>query len=399
MQLSAASSSPDAFTRRQFVRWLAIGSAYGTLGAAIPGRAQQGAAPRFKLLHSRILSPQPELFYGWPTVARRAGGEIWVVCSGGREAHVCPFGQVVAMTSNNDGETWTWPRVLLDSAIDDRDAGIVETARGTLLVTTFTSLAYVPTLREAERSGTWVPDKLRRWQAADRRLTSARQQQELGQWMVRSTDGGVTWSARYPSIVNSPHGPVQLRDGRLLYPGKELWTGSKRVGVCESQDDGASWQWLAEIPRRKADDPSEYHELHAVETDGGRLVLHIRNENGANRNETLQCESTDGGRTWSDPHPIGVWGLPSHLLRLRDGRLLMSYGHRRSPRGNQARLSADQGRTWSEPMILSADDATGDLGYPSTIQLGDGSLLSVWYEASKAQPKAVLRQAHWQLLD
>ncbi len=31
---------------------------------------------------------------------------------------------------------------LLDSAIDDRDAGLLETARGTLLASTFTSLAY-----------------------------------------------------------------------------------------------------------------------------------------------------------------------------------------------------------------------------------------------------------------
>ena len=34
---------------------------------------------------------------------------------------------------------------------------------------------------------------------------------------------------------------------------------------------------------------------------------------------------------------MGVWGLPSHLLRLRDGRLLMTYGYRRAPFGNQAR--------------------------------------------------------------
>ncbi len=111
----------------------------------------------------------------------------------------------------------------------------------------------------------------------------------------------------------------------------------------------------------------------------------------------MQTESSDGGKTWAVPHRIGVWGIPSHLLKLRDGRLLMTYGHRRAPLGNQARLSGDQGRTWSEPMIVSGDGVESDLGYPSTVQLADGSLLSVWYEVMKGNPHAVLRQAHWSL--
>ncbi|MCH7685896.1 MAG: exo-alpha-sialidase, partial [Planctomycetes bacterium] len=123
----------------------------------------------------------------------------------------------------------------------------------------------------------------------------------------------------------------------------------------------------------------------------------IRNHNTANSGETLQSESTDGGKTWSTPHPIGVWGLPSFLSRLKDGRLLMTYGHRRPPYGNQARLSSDYGRTWSEPIIISGDGVTGDLGYPSTVQFDDGSLLTAWYETMKGSPKAVLRQAHWTL--
>jgi hypothetical protein len=95
----------------------------------------------------------------------------------------------------------------------------------------------------------------------------------------------------------------------------------------------------------------------------------------------------------------GVWGTPSHLLRLRDGRLLMSYGYRRAPFGNQARVSADEGATWSTPMTISADGAGGDLGYPSTVELDDGSFLTVWYERTKDSPAAVLRQAHWELSD
>jgi hypothetical protein len=360
----------------------------------LPARA---AAADFKLLDTRLISHQPDLYHGWPTVARRKSGELWLVWSGGREAHVCPFGQVCAMTSRDGGESWSWPRVLLDGPIDDRDAGVLETAKGSLLVTTFTSLAYVPGLDQAAASGKWPAEKLARWQAAHRRLERGAHERELGQWMLRSTDGGTSWSARYSSIVNSPHGPVQLGDGRVLYAGKELWTGAKRVGVCESTDDGQSWRWLADIPVRKGDDAANYHELHAVECAGGSLLVHVRNHNKADAGETLQCESRDGGRTWTEPRSIGVWGLPSHLLRLRDGRLLMSYGHRRAPLGNQARLSADDGRTWSEPLLLSTDGASGDLGYPSTVQLDDASLLTVWYELPKGRAQAVLRQARWKV--
>lgn len=306
------------------------------------------------------------------------------------------------MTSNDDGKTWTWPRVLSDGPIDDRDAGIVETAKGSLLATTFTSLAYKPILQSAKakvgKAGAWPDAKLSAWNAADARISDAEQKAELGVWMLRSTDGGIHWSAPYRCLVNSPHGPIQLADGRILYAGKELWTDTSRIGVAESSDDGQTWRWLAEIPTRKGDNHRNYHELHVVESGSGKLITHIRNHNSKNAGETLQSESTDGGKTWTEPHSIGVWGLPSFLTRLRDGRLLMSYGHRRPPFGNQARISTDEGKSWSEPLTISADGAGGDLGYPSTVELEDGTLLSVWYEKMRSSSHAVLRQARWRIV-
>jgi hypothetical protein len=347
----------------------------------------------------RVISQQPEFYAGWPTVVRRSNGELWVTWSGGREAHVCPFGQVHAMKSNDGGETWTFPRVLHDGPLDDRDAGILETAKGTLIVTTFSSLAYEGRLMSSpEKMADWEPEKVRRWKAERDWLTAEERKKELGEWSLRSTDGGISWSARIPTRVNSPHGPIQLADGRLLYVGKQLWTAEKRIGVAESKDDGLTWQMLAEIPGRPGDLVTvDYHEAHAVEAGDGTLIAQIRNHNVNNKGETLQTESRDGGRTWSVPHSIGVWGLPSHLLRLSDGRLLMSYGHRRKPYGNQARLSADNGQTWSAPMTISGDGSWGDLGYPSTVELGDGSLLTVWFEALKKGQNAVLRQARWRI--
>jgi hypothetical protein len=295
--------------------------------------------------------------------------------------------------------------VILDGEIDDRDAGICETTQGTLLVTTFTSLAYESyhlknaMQKQPGESGAWPQDRLDRWLAVHNRLNQSQRERELGQWMIRSTDGGITWSQRFPSIVNSPHGPIQLSDGRLLYAGVRLWDPGRPVGVCQSSDDGQSWQWLADIPVRTGDAADEYHELHAVETTSGKIVVHIRNHNAANAGETLQCESADGGKTWSSPRAIGVWGLPSHLLRLRSGRLLMNYGYRRKPFGNQVRYSDDEGNSWSDALTISDDGVGGDLGYPSTVELDDGSLLTVWYERLADSPHAVLRQARWTIAD
>ena len=394
---SRTSSLP--LTRRHFLTATSALSVAATFGFQLRLRA---ATPTIKVRETRVISHQPESYNGWPTLAQRQNGDLLVACSGGREAHVCPFGRVELLVSHDRGETWGWPQVLLDSAIDDRDAGVVETAKGSLLVTTFTSLAYESILKSADAKqpgdkGAWVAPRLQAWRAAHGRLSAEQRRSELGQWMTRSTDGGVTWSARYSSIVNSPHGPIQLADGRLLYAGKELWTGQKRTGVVESTDDGVTWRWLADIAPRPGDASAEYHELNAVETRDGRIVVHIRNHNRPNAGETLQTESADGGKSWSVPRSIGVWGLPSFLTRLRDGGLLMTYGHRRAPFGNQARLSADHGRTWSEPFIISGDGAGGDLGYPSTVELADGSFVTVWYEVMKGSPRSVLRQARWVL--
>lgn len=387
-------------TRREFL----VASAITAFGATLMRSPSAVAAtPKVGVLERRIISWKPPLYHGWPTLARRKNGELLLVFSGGREKHVCPFGRVELMRSHDDGKSWGWPQVLLDGPIDDRDAGVVETAKGSLLVTTFTSLAYEAELQKMEKK-TLPPGKeklehdllLLEWRAAHSRISAEQRQKELGTWMIRSTDGGVTWSARFAVPVNSPHGPTVLRDGRLIYAGKALWKDD-RIGVCESKDDGVTWDWLSTIPARPGDDPKQYHELHAVEASNGTLLAHIRNHNQPNAGETLQSESTDGGRTWSVPHSIGVWGLPSHLLRLRDGRLLMSYGHRRAPIGNLARVSDDHGRTWSEPLTISDDAKSGDMGYPSTVECDDGTLVTVWYELLANTPNAQLRQARWRL--
>ena len=92
--------------------------------------------------------------------------------------------------------------------------------------------------------------------------------------------------------------------------------------------------------------------------------------------------------------------LPPVVTRLLlfIGGLLMTYGHRRDPLGNQARLSDDHGETWSAPMIIHGDASSGDLGYPSTAEITPGKFVTVWYEKLADVPMAQLRMARWRLV-
>ena len=102
--------------------------------------------------------------------------------------------------------------------------------------------------------------------------------------------------------------------------------------------------------------------------------------------------SDDGGRTWTEPIKTPIWGHPSHLLKLADGRILCTHGYRRTPLGVRAVFSEDGGETWdvARTVVLRGDSSghsphrgegtgVGDVGYPVSMQLPDGDVLSAYY--------------------
>lgn len=362
-------------------------------------------------IHSVKTISSHESYHGWPTLARLADGTLMAVTSAGRERHVCPFGQVHLIRSGDNGASWSEPQIVINSPLDDRDAGLIQTGRGTLLLNWFTSLAWKWYLEKAESEGAEALQKLghgfvARCQKIRALLSPEVIQRELGAFTSRSEDGGKTWSAPVNCGVSSPHGPVELQDGRILYvgklgaekvPGKHGSPFRSEMGARISADDGKSWLDGGLIPARPGDDVANYHEPHAVETTDGRIVVHIRNHNEQDHYQILQSESTDGGQSFSVPHNTGLDGYPAHLLRLRDGRLLSTFGYRKVPRGNHASISENGGRSWSEPMVLDEHPQPRDIGYPSSVEMADGSLMSLWYERLPDTTNAVLRLAHWSL--
>ena len=284
------------------------------------------------ILWSRVICKQPGRYIGWPTIVRCRGGALAIVFSGDRDEHVCPWGKTHFTRSDDDGETWSDPQVISDTPLDDRDAGIVETASGKLVVSWFTSTAFEEDERYRQHAATLSQETRQRW---------------LGSWVQGSVDGGTTWSEPTSVSASAPHGPVQLADGRLLYLGTGTCEGERTVVAEESRDDGLTWTVIGTVSHPPESAHRGLGEPHLVETASGKLVglFRVGGEGLADR-YLYQSDSTDGGRTWSPARATSMLGFPPHLIRLQDDRLLVVFGLRLSPFGQRACFTSDEGETW-----------------------------------------------------
>ncbi len=206
-----------------------------------------------------------------------------------------------------------------------------------------------------------------------------------GGFLMRSEDGGKGWQRTdIPALdtfasCSSPWSWLQLRDGRLLR------AFHVKAGPDDSGDvfvtitaDGKSAE-----THRVMGDPEEKlfftEETLAYETSQGTIWLLTRVEGGDD--QLWQALSTDGGRTWTSRKSGIVGHPPSGLVKLADGRLVLTYGHRHPPYGIRAVISTDEGLTWdtAHTITLRNDGAGYDLGYPQSMQLADGTIFTIYY--------------------
>ncbi len=366
------------------------------VAAAISPIGQAHAQPtKAQILSTRVICSEPGRYVGWPTIAKTTGGELLTVFSGDRDAHVCPWGKTELVRSADNGVTWSAPVVVNNTPLDDRDAGIIVTRRGTLIVSWFTSLAFA----EPSYLKHYPPEITASWKRHTEKLSPDIRKQWLGCWVRRSVDNGASWGDCIRVPVNAPHGPVECADGRLIYVGKTLWDEPQKLQAAESRDDGRTWKVIGGISVAPGENISHYHELHAVELENGDIVALIRyNPPEKDNNIMRQTVSRDGGKTWSTPRPTGIWGYPPHLIRLRDNRVVVVYGHRREPFGERACVSYDGCRTWDtdHPIDLYPCVNT-DLGYPASVEMEDGSIYTVYYQVERKGEQTVLMGTHWRL--
>jgi len=341
-------------------------------------------------IETQVICKQENRYIGWPTIGKTKSGELLAVFSGDRDLHVCPWGKVQMVRSHDNGKTWSEPETINNYLLDDRDAGILETQSGTLLVSWFTSLAF-----DTADFYKAYPQ----WKRHAEKLSPEVKKFWLGNWTRRSTDNGKTWETPVKQNVSAPHGPIELKDGRLLYVGTGKLLGEKVLAVEESVDDGRSWQMLATINIPEDTDIKNYHEPHVAEMPDGKLVALVRYEPSDRTKCFLQrSESYDGGKTWTTTHTTLMWGYPPHMIVLENGWLLNVYGVRRKRYSERACISKDGGKTWDiENEIILAHARNGDLGYPASVQLDDGSILTVYYQIDQAGEKTSLHCTHWRL--
>jgi hypothetical protein len=83
------------------------------------------------------------------------------------------------------------------------------------------------------------------------------------------------------------------------------------------------------------------------------------------------------------------------MIRLKDGRVALTYGYRSSPYSIRARLSADGGRTWEEEIMLRDDGAAWDVGYPQTVQRPDGKVITVYYWPRARDRERIIAATIW----
>ncbi len=207
-----------------------------------------------------------------------------------------------------------------------------------------------------------------------------------GIYTCRSHTDGFTWDAPRKAAsdaffsMTTAGRIVELPDGSLVMPVNGAFApgGSTCFGVMRSEDRGATWTALcpcaAELPA------TDLHETRMALLPDGTLVAMHRTANG----NFYRSTSADGGATWDGPAETPIWcggSSPADLLALDDGRLLCTYGHRRPPYGVRASISHDGGRTWDlgREVVLRDDGLDRDIGYPTSIQLDDGSILTVYY--------------------
>ena len=179
-------------------------------------------------------------YFGWPTVKRLRNGRLALGASGYRMEHICPFGKAVLSFSENEGKTWTVPAPIIDTVLDDRDTGLCPFGQSGLIITSFNNT------RQMQMG--WLNGHINRRTEEEKDyvrgylslISDEQEKAALGSTYKVSYDNGVTFGPLQISPVTSPHGPIELRDGRILWVGTQFYSqeGHSQVDAYEMDLQG-----------------------------------------------------------------------------------------------------------------------------------------------------------------
>ena len=218
-----------------------------------------------------------------------------------------------------------------------------------------------------------------------------------------SRDGGQTWNK--PKRIDVGHhwfpqiqSMIQLSNGRLLTAGNyasdnylsDTGEYEYRIIVIFSVDQGETWQLGPDdirIPIGPYRGQPGAIEPILAELRDGRVWMIFRSQYGV----FYQTFSSDGGSNWEpiSPTTIKAANAPAGILRLADGRLMLSWndwgnypGGRVLRRGRQylhVAISSDDGKTWSPSRLIAGpstpDPENAQMRYPFLCRTSDGFVL------------------------
>lgn len=237
---------------------------------------------------------------------------------------------------------------------------------------------------------------------------------------ARSADGGITWVpgnspepsadslAIYSTGQRDEAGrtrPVMIPFGDIHPLGDSLLGSmfySRRAEFYVSADQGINWE-----ARGSLGDMDTTNETTWLNLPDGRLLAAARTTGDQHMQQYI---SEDQGHTWTyDQDLTGAGCHPAGLTTLADGTLLLTYSIRTEALyGIGAKVSRDQGKTWSDQEVLvdlerssnDTDEAPEwrDCGYPSNVQLSDGTIVTAYYcKGVAAHQRYHVGVLRWQL--
>jgi len=221
-------------------------------------------------------------------------------------------------------------------------------------------------------------------------------------WFFTSPDRGHTWRGpfAFPRLGNGVAARTDYlvtgRQTALVFLTSAKSDGNEgRVFTARTADGGRSFtlaSWVGAEPSKGFNImPS------TVRLDRETLVMATRRQTPDGNGIDIY-RSADLGRSWAfvttAVSDTGR-GNPPSMIRLRDGRLVLTYGYRAKPFGIHATISTDEGRTWGTPRVLRDDAQDWDLGYPRTVQRGDGRIVTVYYFNDARGPERYIAATIW----
>lgn len=316
-----------------------------------------------------------QLDYGMTIgITRTPRGRLWAAWVAGEDG---PKAFFVLATSDDDGATWSKPRLVVDAQSKN-----LPMYRSVLVGNVWTDplgrlwLFFSQSMMQFDgRAGVWAaicenPDTDHPEWSAPRRLWHGH---TLNKPTILSTGEWLLPVSLNPKGFGPFEGAFRDLD---LYRGANLFL---------STDQGATWTRHGHVQFPNA----TWDEHMTVERKDGSLWMLARTTAGV-----MQSTSTDRGRTWSAPveppgirHPVARF----HLRRLASGRiLLVKHGETIDAHEGRSKLTAwlseDEGLTWFGGLML--DERSG-ISYPDGFQAPDGSLY-ISYDRNRATDGEIL---------